>query len=160
RQRLVDHRLEYDARLLLDVLEHLSQLLFGADQREYVLDRPRVLVLRRHRAPGGEQCLAGGVGDQMEGEEALSFVHLFTGFSGSLWAPVDKVGRFRPTLPGDCIRWPDVHNSPLSEDRFARWEDSGDKVGPLRPTQISHRSGSSQVAAKPRRIQIIPRVVL
>ena len=93
RKLLVDDRVEHDARLLLDVLEHLRQLLFGADQRIDVLDRARVLVLRRSRAAGGEQRLAGGVRDQMQVEEALRFVH------NRLGQPVECCGQSGPEHP-------------------------------------------------------------
>ena len=96
RQRLVDHRIEHDARFLLYVLEHLHQLLLGADQRKDVLDRTRVLVLRRNRAPGGEQRLAGRVGDQMKVEEALRFAHSFTGSGGGCGLLWTRREDFRP----------------------------------------------------------------
>ena len=126
RQLLVDHGVEHDARLLLDVLEHLRQLLLGADQRIDVLDRARILVLRRGRAAGREQRLAGGVGDQVQVEEALGFVHRVR---LRLWACVDKPGPVTAgRLGGDCIRWPVVHNSlPAASSISAPGDNSGDK---------------------------------
>jgi hypothetical protein len=75
REFLIDDGVEDDARLAVDLLEDLLQLLFGADQRIDVLDGARILVLRRRRAPGREQRFARRVGDQMQMEEALRFVH-------------------------------------------------------------------------------------
>ena len=88
-QLLVDDGVEHDAGLFLDVLEHLHQLLFGADQRVDVLDGARILVLRGCRPSRRKQRFARGVRNQVKVEEALGFVHKL---ARGLWSNVDKGG--------------------------------------------------------------------
>jgi hypothetical protein len=72
---LIDDRVEDNARLLLDVLEHFRYLLFGADERIDMLDGARILVLRGSRSAGCQQRFTGGIGNQVKVKEALGFVH-------------------------------------------------------------------------------------
>ena len=64
-----------DAGLALDGLEHLCQLLFGADQRVDVLHSAGIAILCGRCPARGQKRLAGGVRDEVEMEEALGSVH-------------------------------------------------------------------------------------
>ena len=71
------------------------------------------------------------------GRSSAVWSSCFTGFSGGLWAVWTRWEPVRQVRPGDCIRWPDVHNSPCSGDRRAALEDCGDKVERLAPRRKS-----------------------
>src|SRR5690606_11598693 len=86
-KRLVYHRIEDDARLLLYVVEHLHQLPFGTDEGVDVLDCPRTIVLRGSGTARRQQSLSGSIRDHVQMKEALRFVHAV--FS-DLWAAVEK----------------------------------------------------------------------
>ena len=151
RQSLVDHRIEHDARLLLDVLEHLHQLLFGADQRIDVLDRARVLVLRRRRAAGGKQRLAGRVRDQMQMEEALRFGHPSQGCPGRLWPAVDKMRAGSTSPAGRLYQMPRCPQFALPwRSSDALWRTVGIKPALSARHKTAAYWATRQVAAKPR----------
>src|SRR5690606_20122856 len=103
----------------VDFLQNLAKLTFGPDQRIDVLDRARVLVLRRGSAPGRKQGFAGRVGDQMEVEETLRLVHKNC---RGLLRSVDGCGS-RPAPRGPTVSDGDLSTIRCApEKRAAMWE--------------------------------------
>ena len=62
----IDHRVEHDARSLLDLLEHALHLLLRPDQGMDMLDRPYQRVLYRCRLGDRGQGFTGCIGNEMQ----------------------------------------------------------------------------------------------
>ena len=58
-QGLIDHRIEDDARLLLNFRQHPLQLPLRAHQRMHMLNRPHIRILHGGRSGDGRQGFAG-----------------------------------------------------------------------------------------------------
>ena len=101
-ERHVDQRVEHDAGRVLDLPQRPVDLRLRADQRVDVLDRMRVLVLRRGGARDVDQRLAGRVGDQVQMEIAMRRHAL------------ESCGRRRRDHARQCLMGPDI---PLVQER-------------------------------------------
>src|SRR5690606_24458513 len=81
---LIYDRVEHDAGLPVDIIEHFLKLLLRAHKRVDVLDRADVLVLRGGSPPRRQKGLACGIGNQMQMKEALRLMHIFSSRCGEL----------------------------------------------------------------------------